>query len=416
MRMLTDAYIRNLKRPTQGQLEVIDEHTRGLRLIVTAKRRTWYMRYQVGNRQFRVKLGEYGEEPLMTLKKARDAAAEVTAKVGKGENPAAERDKRRALPTFETWTKEYLAAVGPSRKSTRQQGVLLERATKRFGRKRLDEIAVSDIDAFVRSQIDRAIKEHGRRAERARKAGRTPKPLPELPGHTSGRLALAAVRSCLSHAVRAGLIDANPAAKVKQPRTAPPRQRVLTAGELERAVKAIQAEKDERVRAVFMLLVLTGCRVSEARTAKLEDFDLNGATWTIPSPKAGRLQVVPLPASVVEMLRGLSDTDNPFLLPGRYSYQPRADLKKPWDRIKAAIGADDVHIHDLRRSFGLRVAKESGLHVASKLLRHSDVRITEQVYAPLGLDDLRTASEKAANVVKFRGREEEGEEKHRQQD
>ena len=57
----------------------------------------------------------------------------------------------------------------------------------------------------------------------------------------------------------------------------------------------------------------------------------------------------------------------------------------------------------MRRTFGLHVAKAAGLHVASKLLRHGDVRITEKVYAPLGLDDLRTALEKRAPVLTFKG-------------
>ncbi|HQR44587.1 MAG TPA: hypothetical protein PK598_01065 [Thermoanaerobaculia bacterium] len=61
----------------------------------------------------------------------------------------------------------------------------------------------------------------------------------------------------------------------------------------------------------------------------------------------------------------------------------------------------DVHIHDLRRTFGLHVAKAAGLHVASKLLRHGDVRITERVYAPLGIETLRAAVEKRSEVLPF---------------
>jgi len=49
------------------------------------------------------------------------------------------------------------------------------------------------------------------------------------------------------------------------------------------------------------------------------------------------------------------------------------------------------------------VSKQAGLHVASKLLRHSDIRVTERVYAPLGIDELRVAmgqaQEKREEVV-----------------
>ena len=74
----------------------------------------------------------------------------------------------------------------------------------------------------------------------------------------------------------------------------------------------------------------------------------------------------------------------------------RADLRHDWEAIKATTGIADVHIHDLRRTFGLEVAKKAGLHIASKLLRHGDVRITERVYAPLGVEDLREATENLA--------------------
>jgi integrase len=67
------------------------------------------------------------------------------------------------------------------------------------------------------------------------------------------------------------------------------------------------------------------------------------------------------------------------------------DLRRAWSTVRKAAEVEGVTIHDLRRTFGLHVAKRAGLHVASKLLRHSDIRVTERVYAPLGMDDLRTA-------------------------
>jgi integrase len=63
----------------------------------------------------------------------------------------------------------------------------------------------------------------------------------------------------------------------------------------------------------------------------------------------------------------------------------------------------DIHIHDLRRTFGLHVARRAGIYVASRLLRHSSVDITARHYAPLGLDDLRKALEaREADVIPLR--------------
>ena len=69
----------------------------------------------------------------------------------------------------------------------------------------------------------------------------------------------------------------------------------------------------------------------------------------------------------------------------------RSDLERPWYAIREATDLMDVNIHDVRRTFGPRVSQQAGLHVASKLLRHSDIRVTERVYAPLGIDELLVA-------------------------
>ena len=46
-------------------------------------------------------------------------------------------------------------------------------------------------------------------------------------------------------------------------------------------------------------------------------------------------------------------------------------------------------LRDCRRTFGLEIATRAGILAASKLLRHSDARITSQVYAPVAMADLR---------------------------
>ena len=91
----------------------------------------------------------------------------------------------------------------------------------------------------------------------------------------------------------------------------------------------------------------------------------------------------------------------PFIVLGRNAEKPRADLKKVWSRLCERAKLEDVHVHDVRRTFGLAVAKAAGLHIASKLLRHADVRVTERVYAPLGIEDLRAAVEARAAVLPF---------------
>ena len=61
--------------------------------------------------------------------------------------------------------------------------------------------------------------------------------------------------------------------------------------------------------------------------------------------------------------------DCPFIVPGRVAAVKRHDLRGPWIALKAAAKlGDDLRLHDLRRSFGLRVTRSAGLLAASKLL------------------------------------------------
>jgi integrase len=192
----------------------------------------------------------------------------------------------------------------------------------------------------------------------------------------------------------------------------PPRQRVLSPAETDALLRAIDAEEDVHARAGLLLLMTTGARLTEALRAKWEDLsDLEGdrPMWTIPSPKAGTPQAVPLPAKAVKVLLRLPRL-GPFIVVGRQRLRPRKDLKGPWARAleRAKLSDAGLAIHDLRRSHGLEVYRTSGLLAAQKLLRHSDPRITAKVYVPLAAEDLRGAQEKRAKLLKFKTGESAG--------
>ena len=141
--------------------------------------------------------------------------------------------------------------------------------------------------------------------------------------------------------------------------------------------------------------------MSEVLHAKWEDMDLDQGLWRIPRPKSGRAQVQPLSPNSVVLLAQLPK-QSIYIIPGRKQDRPRSDLQKPWAFIKEKAKLKGVTIHDIRRTFGLQIAKAKGLHVASKLLRHSDIRVTERHYAPLGIDELREALVEREKVLPMR--------------
>ena len=368
------------------RLRVYDIDLHGFGLLVTAKgRKSFFIEYGPERRRRRMTIGKY---PTLAVAKARAMAKERLGEVATGADPLDERNRERAMLTVRDWVTRYMVGVRERKRAPRADKRYLEdMACERWGSRPLDSVTVGDIERGM---------EH--------LAGQ---------GHRiAANRFLASVRACLQAAWRAGILATNPAMRVRPYRENTPRARVLSDEELERFVAALADEPDPFVRATFTLLVETGARKSEVLRARWEDLDLDAATWRIPSPKAGKPQVVPLPHRTVVLLRALPRL-GPWLIPGRDPLKPRTELRDQWAALKkrAEVAAHedgdkkfslaDLHIHDVRRSFGLRVARAAGLHIASKLLRHSDVRTTEAVYAPLELDDLRKATERAAKVLDF---------------
>jgi integrase len=333
-------------------------------------KKSFFVEYGPKEHRRRLTLGQYG--PL-TVEQARELAQVAIASIAEGHDPLSERAQRRAMPTFESFVEEYLEVVRRRKKQPRHDERYLAEAQERWGARAIDAISRRDVQAAMGE-------------------------LGEV-GHTTANRWLASVRACFSEAVRQNLIEANPAMGVQPYREGPPRDRVLSDEELKKAVEAMESLEPYE-RAAMLLLMHTGARKSEVLRAKWEDVDLDRAVWRLPSPKSGRPQAIPLVPDAVELLCALPRL-GPYLIPGRDPMHPRSDLKRTWEEVRSAAGLSDVTIHDLRRTFGLLAARTAGIFLASKLLRHSSVRVTEAVYAPLGVEDIREA---ALRVSEQRGK------------
>ncbi|MGQ2921256.1 MAG: tyrosine-type recombinase/integrase [Hydrogenophaga sp.] len=99
--------------------------------------------------------------------------------------------------------------------------------------------------------------------------------------------------------------------------------------------------------------LMTGARRSEALSMTWDRIDLDNQTAFIPESKNGRPRKLPLRKDLIELLKHLPRTGTlvfPFSLDA---------LRKAWARICEAVGlvgADDLHIHDLRHEAISRVA------------------------------------------------------------
>lgn len=326
-------------------------------------------------------LGKYGS---LTVEQAREMARRVRSDfITKGIDPNAEKRRKREEPKalrFKEWVGQYIERAKRKKLSWRDDERYLGEAVTLFGSKPLKEVDAADIERAFQRAVKR--------------------------GDTTANRFRASIRACFRLALKQRLIPFDPTATLEGMPEGEPRTRTLTDEELGRLLGVLEREPDPWVYMALQLMILTGCRLSDALRAKREDFDLGAQTWVIPTAKSGRREVIPLPEPLLEMLRNVPER-GPYLIPGRKLGTHRTSLTRPWARIRKDAELRGVILHDLRRTFGKEVAKRHGLHMASKLLRHSSVKVTERHYTPLELSELQAATdtvaqERAGRLLKFR--------------
>jgi integrase len=169
--------------------------------------------------------------------------------------------------------------------------------------------------------------------------------------------------------------------------------------------------------AMVRLLLATGLRLSEVLTLKWSEVDLHRGILRKKdhktSKKTGDL-VQPLSAEAWDILKSIAER---CLKPTKDNKRPKlstwvlpSDLdarkhfngpQKAWQTIREDAGLESFRIHDLRRSFASWAALTGvDLATASKLLNHSDVRITSKIYAQASLDTKRTGADTIAAGIK----------------
>ncbi len=180
-----------------------------------------------------------------------------------------------------------------------------------------------------------------------------------------------------------------------------PRDRWLRPDEIRRMFESLAQEHDPIIRGALSFILLTGARRGEALSARWADIDFDAALWRIPKTKAGKVQTIPLSGHAMVVLQSLPRVEGcPWVFPGRAPGKPLVNLTKPWQRVRKRASLEDVRIHDLRRSLGsMMVQAGASLYVTQRALRHSDSRVTAEVYGHLGDDPLRAAFEAVGEKV-----------------
>lgn len=326
-----------------------------------------------------------GSEADFTPDQARGEAERIRGLKRQGQDPAADRDRRKAGSTVALIAGRFLKTHVET-KLRASTGVLYADVLHRlilpeFGHWRPDAISTADIAAWH---------DRGRAAP------------------TQANRALAILSSIFNWARNQNLYDGeNPCSRVTRYREGAVNRYPVT-GQIARMLSAADELASENAISIYFaaglrVLALTGARRSEVFSARWAWLDTQRGDLVLPDSKTGAKRIA-LPTAAWETIDRLPRIEGcPFIFPsfsrkGR-RYAPFVNFVASWSRVIERAGVGHWRIHDLRHGFA-SAAVEGGapLYTVGQLLGHARP-ITTQRYAHISDDPKRAVVEAVAGAI-----------------
>ena len=175
----------------------------------------------------------------------------------------------------------------------------------------------------------------------------------------------------------------------------------LTPEQIQKLIKAIEADPENRAGGIMKLALFTGMRRGEIFRLKWVDIDFQKNFIFIRDPKGGQSQNIPLNDEARKVIFLQPKGKSPFIFPGRGGRQ-LVDVKKGISKIReaAALPKDFRPLHGLRHTFASMLASSGqvDLYHLQKLLTHKSADMTAR-YAHLRADGLRRAANLAGQLI-----------------
>lgn len=253
----------------------------------------------------------------------------------------------------------------------------------------------------------------------------------------------ATLRSALSEAVRQGLIDTNPALRVRLPKPSRARPVVWTETReiawretgarptvavwtRQHLATFLASTKNDPHFALWWLVALTGLRRGEVAALRWTDIDLDAATLTVheqlivvdgqdllgPPKSASSRRTIALDKVTVGVLRGLwrqyrkllkatGRNRDGYVFVDANGRRLRPDyLTRRLAKLIAECGLPPVRLHDLRHgAASLALAAGVDLKVVQEMLGHSSIVTTADIYTSVLAEAAYAAAEASANFV-----------------
>ena len=241
---------------------------------------------------------------------------------------ASETSARRTLPTINQLSQKHLESVrGDARRYDMDRRCLEDHILPRFGAKRADELAPSEIGEWLTNII--------------REEDWSPAKANRLRGVLGQMFVMAMQWGTPGSGAAEGVSLVNRSA----------RERSLTAEELERLNTATEASLNPQLKSIVTLLMLTGTRQRDLLEAEWAHLDLDRGIWQIPSAQSVNERTVALPSAAIAIFRELPRAAAcPQVIVNPKTGKPYRSFFNSWDTARRKAGLSDLEIDDLRHS------------------------------------------------------------------
>jgi integrase len=248
-------------------------------------------------------------------------------------------------------------------------------------------------------------------------------------GVATSRRVFATLRGALNKAVRQGILATNPCANVELESEVEHR-RASIVWEPAQARSFLKYVADNRLFAMYQMVITSGLRRGEVIGVRWEDIDLDAGLMLIHrsvvqiggrivegAPKTKRSKrVVPLDRDTIAALRAhrrrqaeeqlaageawVNQTGRVFTRGDGALMSPEA-VSRNFRTLSAAAGVPVIRFHDLRHtSASLALAGGVPMRVVSDRLGHSTIAITSDLYTKVYDDVAKEAAERIASMLR----------------
>ena len=324
-----------------------------------------------------------------------------------------------AKATLGKYLEEWLEnSIKPHRADAtyRQYKWLIEfHITPHLGKKRVEDLRRPDIQRLISLKATQAVQSRAKNSSTS-----TEKKL----SRTTLRLIRAVLHSAYNDAIRDGLASINPAAFVELPREVKSTPDHFT---VEEARKFLVAASKSDMPEFWHFLIFSGTRLAEASGLRWEDVDLTSGAVRVqgqllrqdkklqylPGTKTNQNRVIQLPDAVIELFKAakakrmIEESTDPEGLVFLNPYGRRLDPKYVRDRLRELCTEAKVKVispHKTRHTAAtLAHAATGDIHAVQKLLGHSQVSLTSDLYGHSSMEAQKRVSNALEKLISPEG-------------